>query len=147
MGQYSGGRTIAALMGGSGMLRSETAVSAVALLVLADWAAVAALPFGCPEFPGQKLVYVDVFDGPLGKLADLVPDQHVDRARKRDWNVWQLKPGAEALLAKCTYGKSAGRPYSWTETIRLPDSTRLCRADFRTGAGQSALTLTGFSCL
>lgn len=39
---------------------------------------------------------------------------------------------------------SAGRPYSWTETIRPPDSTRLCRADFRTGAGQPALTLTGF---
>ena len=147
MGLDSRGRTIAGLMSRFEMLRSATAVSAVALLVLADWAAIAASPFGCPEFPGQKLVYVDIFDGPPEKLADLVPDQHIDRARKRPWNIWQLKASPEGLFVTCGYGKALAGPYSRRETIRLPDSTRLCRADFRTGAGQSALTLMGFSCL
>jgi len=128
------------------MLRSAKAVSAVALLTLAGWPAIAASSFGCPEIPGRKLVYVDIFDGPPDKLADLVPDQHIDKARKRAWNIWQLKAGLEGLFVKCGYGKALVGPYSWTETVRLPGSTRLCRADFRTGRGQSALTLTGFSC-
>jgi hypothetical protein len=140
------GRTIAGVMRCFGMQRSAEAVSAMVLLTLAGWPAIAASPSGCPEIPGQKLVYVDVFDGPPEQLADLVPDQHVDRARKRAWNIWQLKAGPEGLFVMCGYGKALAGPYSQRETIRLPDSTRLCRADFRSGPGQSALTLMGFLC-
>ena len=147
MGLDCSRRTIAGVMSRFEILRSAKAVSAVALLMLAGSPAIAAASFGCPEIPGHKLVYVGIFDGPPEKLADLVPDQHIDGARKRVWNIWQLKAGPEGLFATCGYGKALAGPYSSTETIRLPDSTRLCRADFRTGGGPSALTLMGFSCL
>jgi len=126
--------------------RCALTVCGLALLAMAVSPPVAAAAFGCPEIPGQRLVYVDVFDGPPEQQADLVPDQHIDRAAKRAWNVWQLEAGPAGLFVKCGYGKALAGPYSRTETIRLPAGARSCRADFRTGPGQSDLTLTSFSC-
>ena len=123
---------------------SPVPTSAAALVMLAGSPAIAASSFGCPEIPGQKLVYVDIFDGPPDKLADLVPVQHIDRARMRAWNIWQLKTGPEGLFVTCGYGKALAGPYSWMETVRLPASTRLCRADFPNRPRSIGPDLDGF---
>jgi hypothetical protein len=126
--------------------RRGTAVSAAALMILA--AANAALPvaLACPAIPGETLVYIDIFDGPPENRADLVPDQHTAPASRTAWNIWQLEAGPDGLYVKCGYGKALAGPYSRMETIRLPDTVKTCRADFKTGHGPGDLTLQRFSC-
>jgi hypothetical protein len=120
--------------------------AAAALFILAAGTAPPATALACPAIAGQTLVYVDIFDGPPEKQADLVPDQHSAPASKTAWNTWQLDAGADGLYVTCGYGKKLEGPYSRTETIRLPDTVRTCRADFKTGPGASDLTLQKFSC-
>jgi len=100
----------------------------------------------CPTVPGQRLVYVDIFDGPPSGLADLVPDQHQSPKTKTAWNTWQLEAGPAGLYVKCGYGKALAGPYTRMETVRLPDATKTCRADFKTGRRPADLTLVRFSC-
>lgn len=124
-----------------------TAVSAAAALVmLAAANAAAPVALACPAIAGQTLVYIDIFDGPPEQQADLVPDQHSSPASKTAWNTWQLEAGPDGLFVTCGYGKKLEGPYSRMETIRLPDTTKSCRADFKTGPGQGDLTLVRFSC-
>ena len=61
-------------------------------------------------------------------------------------NTWQLVFGKDGLFVKCGYGKSLAGPYSHIETIRLPQTAKTCRADFKTGPGAGDLTLTHFAC-
>jgi hypothetical protein len=98
------------------------------------------------QLPGQTLVYVDIFDGPPENQADLVPDQHSSAAAKTAWNTWQLEAGPDGLFVTCGYGQKLEGPYSRMETIRLPDTTKRCRADFKTGPEKGDLTLVRFSC-
>lgn len=107
-------------------------------------AAVAATP--CPAILGETLVYVDIFDGPPAGLADLVPDQHRSPKAKTAWNIWELAAGPDGLYVKCGYGKALAGPYSRMATVRLPDATKSCRADFKTGPGPADLTLVRFAC-
>jgi hypothetical protein len=115
-------------------------------LVLTAATAFAAAPGPCPALPGQQLVYIDIFDGPPEGLADLVPDQHGSPGTGRAWNVWRLEAGPQGLYVKCGYGKALGGPYSRMETVRLPDTVKSCRADFKTGRGGADLTLLRFAC-
>jgi len=124
-----------------------TAVSAAAaLLMLAAANAAAPVALACPAIAGQTLVYIDIFDGPPEKQADLVPDQYSSPDSKTAWNTWQLEAGPDGLFVTCGYGKKLEGPYSRMETIRLPDTTKSCRADFKTGPRQGDLTLVRFSC-
>ena len=100
----------------------------------------------CPDIAGQRLVYVDIYDGPPSDMADLVPDQHQSPATRTAWNVWQLAAGPQGLYVKCGYGKALAGPYTRMETVRLPDATKTCRADFTTGRRPADLTLVRFSC-
>jgi hypothetical protein len=122
------------------------ATACAAALALAAGAAAAAAPVQCPVVTGQTLVYIDIFDGPPEELADLVPDQHASRASRHAWNTWQLEAGPKGLFVKCGYGKALAGPYSRIETIRLPQTIKSCRADFRMGRGPADLTLLSFSC-
>lgn len=122
------------------------AAGAVALLALMAGSVDAAPATQCPAFPGQRLVYVDIFDGPPENLADLVPDQHRSTSAGRAWNVWNLAAGRQGLYVKCGYGEALAGPYSRLETIRLPDTVKSCRADFKTGRSGAELNLLRFSC-
>jgi hypothetical protein len=122
-------------------------MSAVAaLMMLAAGNAASPVALACPAISGQTLVYVDVFDGPPEKQADLVPDQHSAPTAKTAWNIWQLEAGPDGFFVTCGYGKALAGPYSRMETIRLPDTVKTCRADFKTGPGKTDLTLVRFSC-
>ena len=120
--------------------------TAVALLVLA--AATAAPPeaLECPAIPDQTLVYIDVYDGPPENHADLVPDQHQNRANKTAWNSWELYQNPERIYVQCGYGQRLEGPYSRTEFIILPATAKTCRTDFKIGPKPTDLTLTKFSC-
>jgi hypothetical protein len=120
--------------------------AAAALLILAAANAPPAVALACPTIAGQTLVYVDIFDGPPENQADLVPDQHSAPAIKTAWNTWELTAGPDGLYVKCGYGKRLEGPYSRVELIRLPETVKTCRADFKTGPGPSDLTLQKFSC-
>ena len=126
--------------------RDGAAVSAAALLILAAASTTPATATQCPAISGQTLVYIDIFDGPPENLADLVPDEHKTQSGKA-WNTWQLEAGADGLFVKCGYGKKLEGPYSHMETVRLPDTVKTCRADFKTGKRPDDLILTHFSCL
>jgi hypothetical protein len=120
--------------------------AAAALLLLAAAGATPAVALECPAVPGATLVYIDIFDGPPDEMADLVPDQHGSPANKTAWNTWRLEAGPKGLYVKCGYGNKLDGPYSRIETIRLPDTVKTCRADFKTGPKPADLTLTKFAC-
>lgn len=141
-----GGDELGLAMVGLGTGRRGGAAICAAALVLAAATALAAAPSSCPAVPGQRLVYVDIFDGPAEGLADLVPDQHASPATGRAWNVWRLEAGPQGLYVKCGYGKALAGPYSRVETIRLPDTVKSCRADFKTARTGADLTLLRFAC-
>jgi len=120
--------------------------TAAALLILAASTAAPPTALECPAIPGQALVYIDVYDGPPENQADLVPDQHQDKARKTAWNTWELYQNPERIYVKCGYGARLEGPYSRTEFIMLPETAKTCRADFRIGAKPTDLTLQKFAC-
>jgi hypothetical protein len=64
--------------------------TAAALLILAAAGTTPPEALECPVLPGKTLVYIDVYDGPPENEADLVPDQHEDKASKTAWNTWEL---------------------------------------------------------
>jgi hypothetical protein len=123
----------------------DTTVSASAALLLLAAASAPLTALECPAIGGQTLVYIDIFDGPPEQQADLAPDQTTKPVAGMRSNLWQLAAGAAGLYVKCGYGKVLEGPYSHMETIRLPDTAKTCRADFKTGPG-SALSLVRFSC-
>jgi hypothetical protein len=120
-------------------------VNVAALLLLAA-ASAPATALECPAVPGETLVYIDIYDGPPEQQADLAPDRTIKPSVGNVSNLWQVVAGPEGLSVKCGYGKSLAGPYSDIEMIRLPDSAKNCRADFKTGPGANDLTLTHFAC-
>jgi hypothetical protein len=120
--------------------------AAVAWLILAAATAAPTIAAECPAIAGQTLVYIDIYDGPLENQADLAPDDSKKSPNGGVANIWQLAPGADGLFVKCGYGKKLEGPYSRTEMIRLPDTIKTCRADFKTGAKPDDLTLQKFAC-
>ena len=116
-----------------------------ALLILAAASATPPVALQCPAISGQTLVYVDIFDGPPEQQADLAPDDTKKQAGVTS-NTWQLQAGPDGLYVKCGYGQKLEGPYSRVEMIRLPDTVKTCRADFKTGPGPSGLTLAHFAC-
>ena len=120
--------------------------TAAALLILAAASAAPPVALECPTIAGQKLVYIDVYDGPPEQQADLVPDQHQDKAKKIAWNSWELYQNPERIYVKCGYGQRLEGPYSRTEFIMLPETAKTCRADFTIGPKATDLTLQKFSC-
>ena len=118
--------------------------AAAALLILAATTTPPAA-LQCPAIPGQTLVYIDIFDGPPENQADLAPDD-TKKAGGVTSNIWQLTASSDGLYVKCGYGKVLQGPYSQMETIRLPDTVKTCRADFKTGTRPDDLTLQKFSC-
>jgi hypothetical protein len=120
--------------------------TAAALLMLAAASMTPAEALECPALPGETLVYIDVYDGPPEDQADLVPDQHQDKAKKVAWNSWELYQNPERIYVKCGYGKRLEGPYSRTEFIMLPETAKTCRADFKIGPKPTDLTLQKFSC-
>jgi hypothetical protein len=120
--------------------------AAAALLILAAATTTAPEALQCPVIAGQTLVYIDIYDGPPEQQADLVPDQHQDKASKTAWNTWDLYQNPERIYVKCGYGTRLEAPYSRTEFIILPQTAKTCRADFKTGPKPTDLTLQKFSC-
>jgi hypothetical protein len=120
--------------------------TAAALLILAAASAMPPVALECPAIEGQGLVYIDIYDGPPENQADLVPDQHQDRANKTAWNSWELYHNPEGIYVKCGYGRRLEGPYSRTEFIMLPETAKTCRADFKIGPKPTDLTLQKFSC-
>jgi hypothetical protein len=118
--------------------------TAAALLILTAASTASPTALECPTLPGETLVYVDIYDGLPENQADLVPDEH--SASGKVWNTWELEAGDDGLFVKCGYGKKLEGPYSRMETIRLPDTVKACRADFKPGPKPADLTLTKFSC-
>lgn len=120
--------------------------TAAALLILAVASTTPPEALECPALPGQTLVYIDVYDGPPENQADLVPDQHQDKAKKTAWNTWELYQNPERIYVKCGYGQRPEGPYSRTEFVVLPATAKTCRADFKIGPKPTDLTLQKFSC-
>jgi hypothetical protein len=121
-------------------------VSAVAgLLMLTAASAAPPVALECPAISGQTLVYVDIFDGPPDQQADLAPDDTKTQPGGSS-NIWQLDASPAGLFVKCGYGKALAGPYSRVETIRLPDTAKSCRADFKSGKRPDDLILQKFSC-
>jgi hypothetical protein len=120
--------------------------TAATLLILAAAGTTPPEALECPMLPGKTLVYIDVYDGPPENEADLVPDQHEDKASKTAWNTWELYQNPERIYVKCAYGQRLIGPYSQTEFIMLPATAKTCRADFKTGPKLADLTLKKFSC-
>ena len=122
------------------------ATAAAALLILAAASTTPPEALECPASAGDPLVYIDIYDGAPENQADLVPDQHQDKANKTAWNTWQLDQNPERIYVKCGYGSRLEGPYSRTEFIVLPETAKTCRADFKTGPKPTDLTLRKFSC-
>lgn len=120
------------------------ATAAAALLILTA-SADPSVALQCPVPAGDALVYIDIYDGPPEKQADLAPDD-TKTAGGVTSNVWQLRAGPDGLYVKCGYGKKLEGPYSRLETIRLPDAVKSCRADFKPGDKPNDLILMHFSC-
>jgi hypothetical protein len=117
--------------------------TAAALLMLAA-ATAPPVALTCPAIEGETLVYVAVFDGPPEQKSDLAPEEH--EASGKVWNTWDLEADTDGLFVQCGYGKKLEGPYSRMETIRLPDTVKACRVDFKPGPGPTDLTLQKFSC-
>lgn len=122
------------------------ATAAAALLILAAASTTPPEALECPAIPGQTLVYIDIYDGPPENKADLVPDQHQNKATKTAWNSWELYQNPERIYVQCGYGQRLEGPYSRTEFIVLPVSAKTCRADFKIAPKPTDLTLTKFAC-
>lgn len=120
------------------------ATAAAALLILTA-SVDPTVALQCPAPAGDALVYIDIYDGPPVNKADLAPDD-TRKAGGLTSNVWQLQAGRDGLYVQCGYGRKLEGPYSRMETIRLPDTVKTCRADFKRGAKPNDLTLTNFSC-
>jgi len=120
-------------------------VSAALLILAAATATPPAVASECPAVAGQTLVYIQIFDGPPEKKADLAPDQ-TKKQGATTWNIWKLYAGPDGLYVNCSYGKTLAGPYDQTETIKLPATAKTCRADFKIGPKPSDLTLTHFVC-
>jgi hypothetical protein len=116
--------------------------TAAALLMLVAATATPPVALQCPAISGETLVYIDIYDGPPENQADLVPDQHQNRANKTAWNTWELYQ----IYVKCGYGARLEGPYSRTEFIMLPERAKTCRADFKIGPKPTDLTLQKFTC-
>jgi len=99
----------------------------------------------CPAIADQTLVYVSIFEGPPEQKADLAPDRYIERVGTTT-NTWHLYKSPAGRYVKCGYGKSLAGPYKVTETIKLPDTAKSCRADYTPGPGAGDLTLQKFSC-
>lgn len=121
-------------------------MSAAAALLLLVATSAPATALECPTVPGQTLVYIDIYDGPPEQQADLAPDRTIKPSAGTVSNLWEVTAGTDGLFVKCGYGKLLAGPYSHIETIRLPDTTKSCRADFKTGAKPNDLILTKFAC-
>jgi hypothetical protein len=124
---------------------SGAAMSPAAALMILAATSVPSVALQCPTISGQTLVYIDIFDGQPEKQADLAPDD-TKKAGGMTSNIWQLEAGADGLYVTCGYGKKLEGPYSQMETIRLPDTVKTCRADFKTGKRPDDLILQKFSC-
>ena len=120
--------------------------TAAALLILAAASVTPPVALECPAIAGQTLVYIGIFDGPPEKQADLAPDATMAPSPGKTSNIWQLEAGDDGLYVNCGYGQKLEGPYSRMETIRLPDTVKTCRADFKAGAAPGDLTLHKFSC-
>ena len=121
-------------------------MSAAAGLVLLAAASAPTVALECPTIAGQTLVYIDIYDGPPEQQADLAPDRTIKPSAGNVSNLWELVAGQDGLFVKCGYGKALAGPYSHIEMIRLPDTVKNCRADFKTGAKPNDLILTKFAC-
>ena len=121
-------------------------MSAAAALFILTAVTAPATALECPTVPGQTLVYIDIYDGPPEQQADLAPDRTIKPSAGNVSNLWELSAGAGGLFVKCGYGKVLVGPYSHVEMIRLPDTVKNCRADFKTGAKPNDLILTKFAC-
>lgn len=122
------------------------ATAAAALLILAAASASPPVASECPMLPGETLVYIDIYDGPPEKEADLAPDTTLTPSAGKTSNLWKLEAGPDGLFVKCGYGKKLEGPYSRMETIKLPDTVTRCRADFKSGARPNELILQKFAC-
>ena len=116
-----------------------------ALLILVAATATPAVALQCPAIAGQTLVYIDIFDGPPENLADLAPDEQQTKAGVGS-NTWRLETGRDGVFVKCGYGTWLEGPYTRAETIRLPDTVKTCRADYKTDRQGNYVTLLRFSC-
>ena len=121
-------------------------MSAAAGLLLLAATSTPTVALECPTAAGQTLVYIDIYDGPPEQQADLAPDQTIKPSPGNVSNLWELSAGADGLFVKCGYGKALAGPYSHVEMIRLPDTVKNCRADFKTGGKPDDLILTKFTC-
>lgn len=83
---------------------SRGAISIFAMLNLC--AVPAARAETCPPFKDQQpLASVDVFDGPVEEMADLVPDASTigkDHAHA-SWKIGHIYDGGHAVYVKCVY--------------------------------------------
>jgi len=117
-----------------------------ALLMLAA-ASAPPVVLECPAVAGERLVYINIFDGPPEQDADLAPDTTMRPAPGKLSNVWKLDAGSDkGIFVKCAYGTKLAGPYSRLETIHLPETVKGCRADYQSGSKPDDLTLTHFSC-
>jgi hypothetical protein len=99
----------------------------------------------CPAIEGETLVFISIFEGPPEKNADLAPDRYIKRPGITT-NTWQLYSDPNGRYVKCGYGKSLAGPYKVIETIKLPDTAKICHADYKPGPGAGDVTLIKFSC-
>ena len=106
------------------------ATAAAALLILAAASTTPPEALECPASAGDPLVYIDIYDGAPENQADLVPDQHQDKANKTAWNTWQLDQNPERI-----YVKSASVPV-WKALTAAPSS--LCCRRRRRPAGPTS---------
>jgi len=120
--------------------------AAAALLILAAASATPPVALECPAIPGQTLVYIDIYDGPPEQQADLAPDQTIKPSAGTVANLWEVAAGPDGLFVKCGYGKASVGHYSHVEMIRVPDTVKNCRADFKSGGKADDLILTKFTC-
>lgn len=120
------------------------ATAAAALLILTA-SADPSVALHCPAPAGDALAYIAIYDGRPEDQADLAPDD-TKQTRGVTSNVWRLQARPDGLYIKCGYGKKLEGPYSRMETIRLPDTVKTCRVDFKPGRQVNDLMLQKFSC-
>ncbi len=75
----------------------------------------------CPIQPNQPLRFVDVFDGPVGDLAILVPDKA--QARSGYWRLGYVYDAARFVTIRCKYADG--------KTLDVKLSKRVDRCDYQ----------------
>jgi hypothetical protein len=83
---------------------SRGAIVTLAMFILC--AAAAARAESCPALRDkQPLVSVDLFDGPVEEMADLVPDASTDSKNHAhaSWKLGYIYDGGHAVYVKCVY--------------------------------------------